>query len=91
MCLQVACNTRWNGIILLAKQDGTRLFSLLNKMEQDYSAQHMWQCGDHPVKCQNTGGISRVHRDVQYIRGYHDACGEYYEYIGVFNINQKLS
>ena len=32
-------------------------------------------------------------RDVQYIGGYHDACGEYHEYIGgvqyirVFTIN----
>ena len=28
--------------------------------------------------------------DVQYMGGYQDACGGYHEYIGVFNINQRL-
>ena len=28
--------------------------------------------------------------DVQYIGGYHDACGGYHGYIGVFNINERL-
>ena len=39
-----------------------------------------------------SGDIMSTLVDVQYIGGYHDACGGYHEYIGMFsyNINQRL-
>ena len=38
----------------------------------------------------HVGDIMSTLGDVQYIEGYHDACGGYHEYIGVFNISQRF-
>ena len=36
------------------------------------------------------GGVQYIRGPVSTSEGYHDACGGYHEYIGVFNISQRL-